>query len=121
MRKHVGFQSLGLSLALVFLLALAPTASQAEVRTLTIADPADATPTISGIPNNPDIRQVSISYDASGSLTLTASFYNAFDTLDASSNYAFWAKFNLSASKAEGAGHLIRRFDRAPCWRQHSS
>lgn len=65
------------------------TSASAEVRTLNAGDPADATPTISGNPDNPDISAVDATYDSSGSLSITVDFYNSINSLDTSQNYAF--------------------------------
>lgn len=77
---------------------LIPSAASAEIRTAHAADPADAMPTISGVPNNPDIAAVVVSYDTAGSITITASFYNAFNTLDTSENFGFWGDFSITES-----------------------
>lgn len=67
----------------------------AEVRSVAVDDPADATPTISGTPNNPDVSKVTASYDSAGSITMTIDFYNAYTALDYSQNYAFWSNFSF--------------------------
>lgn len=78
----------------VGLLVAAPVA-RGEIRTATVFDPADATPTVSGVPNNPDIRQVLVKYDTNGSISLTVEFYNSLNTMDLSQNYKFAAQFDI--------------------------
>jgi hypothetical protein len=85
----------GLLLGLI-LAVFIPAAASAEVRTVNATDPADATPTISGKPNNPDIASVSASYDTAGSLTITVSYYHAFTELDTSEHFAFWGEFAVT-------------------------
>lgn len=102
-RKSACLSLAGCVVALSLLLA-GP--AGAEVRTATIEDPADASPTISGVPYQPDIRQVFVSYDTAGTLTVTASFYNAFDSIDTSSHYAFFGEFEITAARpSPGAAH----------------
>ncbi len=60
-------------------------------------DLADAAPTISGTPNNPDVKHVTVTYDSAGSLTIRVDFFNALNALDTSQNYAMWAGFEVGA------------------------
>lgn len=88
--------------SLLGLLAGAAFASRAdaEVRSLSIADPVDAPPTVSGVPSNPDITQFSVNYDTSGSITITITFANALNALDLSEDYAEWGDFVVSTGDA---------------------
>lgn len=90
------------------LLVAAPAAS-AEVRTLTVQDAPDGIPTISGVPDNPDISQVAVHYDSAGTLTLRVAFYNSLDWVDKSRNYKFWGWFNIG----EGSPNA---FDPSSCY-----
>ncbi len=87
-------RKLVLMVVAVALLAMAPAAG-AEIRTLTVQDPPDGIPTVSGVPDNPDIKQVDVRYDTGGSLTLTLTFYHALDAIDRSRNYKFVGNFDL--------------------------
>lgn len=80
--------------ALVSMLVSAGVAS-AEQRGVAAGDPADAQPTASGTPSNPDVGAVNISYDSGGSLTLVISYFNAFSSLDTSQRYAYSAQFAI--------------------------
>lgn len=82
-------------LMLALLVLAVPGTADAAVRTANADDPADATPTVSGQPNNPDVSHVTVTYDTNGSLSLSVSFYNSFSTLDTSQYYAFWGRFTL--------------------------
>lgn len=90
-------------LLLTLILALAATTgiANAEVRTAVIQDPMDTRPTVSGIPNSPDIRQVSVRYDTSGTIEFTADFYNAPSGLDLSEKYAFVSKFQVGSNDGD--------------------
>lgn len=93
------------SLLLVLLLALAySSVAQAEIRTATVPDPADATPTVSGVPNNPDIRLVKVVYDSAGSLIMEVDFYHGMSDFDTSENYAFWSEFDVTSAAVPTAG-----------------
>lgn len=70
--------------------------ARAEIRTAHVADPADAQPSVSGRPSQPDIEEVIATYDSAGSLSITARFYNAFSAVDTSENFDFWASFGVS-------------------------
>jgi hypothetical protein len=80
------------SLIGLLLLVLAAPAS-AETRTASVQDAAEALPNLSGQPGNPDIRQVGVTYDTSGSLTFTIDFYNSVNNLDTSEYYAHVGRF----------------------------
>lgn len=86
--------------AVLATLCVAP-AAQAEIRTITVQDPADATPTVSGIPSNPDIQQVIGTYDSAGTLTLTVGFYHPLGELDLSQNYKFFVNFDVGEGSPE--------------------
>ena len=90
-RASAAFTVLVLSLTLV-------STAAAEVRSLAVVDPQDATPTISGVPNSPDIQGLQVTYDSAGSLTLQVTFYNAPSSLDRSQNYAFWSAFSVATA-----------------------
>lgn len=83
---------------LAVILASTATPASAEVRTLTASLPSDAQPTISGVPDNPDVRQVHIVYDTAGSLTITVDFWHPVNALDLSQNYAFYANFSIGTA-----------------------
>jgi hypothetical protein len=90
-----------LALWAVIGLTLASSA-RAEVRSVSIADPADATPTVTGKPNDPDLSGVTISYDnVAGTISVTQTFYNAFSSLDTSQNYAFFTSVSLLPANTE--------------------
>ena len=57
-----------------------------------------AQPTISGTPDNPDVRQVHILYDTTGSLTISVDFWHPVSSLDTSQNYAFWGNFLIGTA-----------------------
>ncbi len=88
----------------VTLTCLAPLAgaAHADVLTLSTVDPQDATPTVSGQPNNPDVANLRVVYDTTGTLTLTVSFYNDPAGTDHSQNYAAYGSF--SVGKINGVG-----------------
>lgn len=65
----------------------------AEVRTTVVLDPQDAAPTVSGVPNTPDIKQVSATYDTAGTIRFVVEFFNTPEALDLSSKYAFIGEF----------------------------
>jgi hypothetical protein len=97
MRSHLyldGVKRLWPVAAVVILLLLAAPAS-AEIRGGVADDPADATPTVSGVPNNLDISRVRVSYDTAGALSITVNFHHSPAALDLSQNYAFLAAFSL--------------------------
>lgn len=85
-----------------------PTSAQAETRVATAEDPADATPTVGGIPNNPDIRRLIATYDTAGSLSVTVNFYNSIASLDLSQNYAMSGQFTLGKWVRSGAYDYCR-------------
>ena len=93
----------GVIAGLALVLASASPGS-AEVRTLTATLPSDARPTPSGIPDNPDLRQLHIVYDTSGSLTITVDFWHPVNALDTSRNYAFYGVFGIGTA-AGGFDH----------------
>ena len=83
-------------------LALYAGAAHADVRQLHATDPQDATPTVSGQPNNPDVAGLAAVYDSAGTLTLTVSFFNDPTSTDHSQNYAAYGSFSIG--KINGAG-----------------
>lgn len=87
------------AVALVGIL-LSPATASAEIRTATAIDPPDATPTVSGIPDNPDISQVDVTYDSAGSLTITAHFYNPVNAVNTSEHFDFWSTFIVGEGSA---------------------
>jgi hypothetical protein len=90
-----------LAMAAMFGLTFAASA-HAEVRSFTVTDPADAAPTVSGKPNNPDLSQVTVSYDNSaGTITVVQNFYNAFPSLDTSQNYAFFTGVSVGPTSSK--------------------
>src|SRR5215216_2832285 len=60
---------------IAFALMAAP-ATASAARSGNVDDPADAQPTVSGTPDNPDVQHVTVTHDA-GTIAITASFYNA--------------------------------------------
>jgi hypothetical protein len=84
-------------LTMAALVAL-PSSASAEIRSVSVSDPADATPTISGVPNTPDIRQVDVVYDSAGAISFTVSFHHAVNQLDTSQIYAFYSTFSVGAA-----------------------
>lgn len=99
---------LPLLVGLALVLAAAPSTAAADVRTLIHNDPEDATPPVSGQPNNPDIKSVEATYDdAQGQLTLSVAFYNALDELDTSEVYSMYAYFHLDSACFESGGDSI--------------
>src|SRR4051812_4233356 len=83
-----------LLIVMVALLLLAVPAS-ASARTANADDPADAQPTVSGKPDNPDIQHVTVTYDGAQSITINVSFYNALNTLDTSYKYDHYIYFTV--------------------------
>jgi hypothetical protein len=100
-------RKLVLTVVAMALLVAAPGAG-AEIRTLTVQDAPDGIPTVSGVPDNPDISQVAVRYDTAGSLTLTVAFYNSLDWVDKSRNYKFWGRFSVGEGSAG--------YNPATCW-----
>lgn len=94
-----------LILSVLTLMAVTAPESRAEVQTASVEDPADAPLTVSGVPSQPDIKNVSIIYDTAGALSLTVTFYNSPSALDYSNRYAFWGNFGLG---------VIRRYGGSP-------
>lgn len=78
--------------------ALGAQSAHAEIRSTTVADAADATPTLSGVPNNPDIESVAGSYETGGSFTLVVRFYHPLDSVDYSTNYAMSGSFSIGTA-----------------------
>lgn len=73
------------------------TTALGDVRELSIDDPQDAPPTISGVPDIPDVKRASLRYDsAAGSIRLEVDYYYPVDAIDGSQNYAFQGNFRLS-------------------------
>jgi hypothetical protein len=95
-RLRAGIVAIGLTIVL----GTAVSPARADTRTFTATLNSDARPTISGIPDNPDVRQVHIVYDTSGSLTITVDYWHAVNALDTSQNYSFWGSFSIGT----GAG-----------------
>lgn len=92
--------------ALVAPLGVGLTPAGAETRTGFASDPVDGTPTVSGVPNSPDIKQVYVVYDSSGTIKLTIDFYNAPANVDRSQNYGFAGNFTIgTASGASPSGY----------------
>lgn len=90
-------------LALVFVTAAAfATPASAETRTAGIFDAQDATPTISGAPNNPDIKYVGLTYDSNGSIRIRVEFFNALNALELSQNYSFIGNFTVGKPDSDG-------------------
>jgi hypothetical protein len=58
------------------LLFCAPGAAHAAVRSITVQDPNDAPPALSG-PQDEDVRSATLSYDEAGSVTFTVSFFGS--------------------------------------------
>ena len=92
--RAIGRRRVGLVAVVMFAITL-PAAADADVRSATADDPQDAPATVSGQPNNPDIKRVQATYDTAGTLTLTIDFFNAASAIDYSQNYAFWATFTV--------------------------
>lgn len=64
--------------------------ARAEVRSVTVTDPADAMPTVSGAPENPDLSKVTLTYDNStGTVTVVQDFYNSLPSV-APAHYAYF-------------------------------
>jgi hypothetical protein len=88
-----------LTIAISATMAIASVAgpsARADVRTLAVADPQDAPPTISGVPSNPDITELNVAYDTSGSIAITVTFVNSVNSLDLSQDYAEFGNFRVS-------------------------
>lgn len=78
-------------------------AALADVSTASIDDAADAEPTVNGRPTNPDVSNVSATYDSAGSIVITASFFNNVNDLDTSQNYAFFSNFAVGTADTSGS------------------
>ncbi|MEI2702124.1 MAG: hypothetical protein V9E83_06950 [Baekduia sp.] len=65
---------LGLAIGLTALAVVSPNSAEAAVRTATLDDARDVRLSISP-PNMPDLRQLSVSYDDAGTVTVTVSFF----------------------------------------------
>jgi hypothetical protein len=92
-----------LSVGIAVALAAMATPAHAEIRTLTATLPSDAQPTISGIPDNPDLRQLHIVYDTTGSVTITVDFWHPINGVDTSQNYAFSGAFSIGTAVGMGS------------------
>lgn len=94
----------GACVGVVLLMLMFASSARAEVRSATIADAQDATPSLSGQPNEPDIRQVSAAYDStSGTFTFTIDFYNSLNSLSFNPSYAWFGKFGIANCNGTGA------------------
>jgi hypothetical protein len=91
------------ALAVILYAFVASASASAEIRFGSASDPQDATPTISGVPNQPDLSNVEVTYDTAGSFSIKVSFYNAFNAIDTSKNYAFAGKFDIGSRCNVGA------------------
>ena len=86
--------------ASLVLLALAFSGSaMADVRTLTVGKAPTAPPTLSGVPDQPDLHLLNVQYDSSaGTLAVSMSFYHSLTDLDLSHYYAWWGLFEAGTA-----------------------
>lgn len=86
-------------LVLVAVLAGAmPQISSAAPRSLSIPDPTDGTPTVSGQPGDPDVSRLAATYDPEvGTLSITVDFYQPLSAIGGTDSYAWWSSFTVGA------------------------